>query len=128
VSCFDVVAKVAPNKNEFANRGAAVLTGATNGIGIPTTESLLLAGFDRVFVTARNENAANALVAGFKAKGLGDDVLAKLTVVSMDLKDLTTVKAAAERIDRESGEAGVSVLINNAGIMAEPYGHTAQGF
>jgi len=123
LSCFDVVAKVAPKNNEFADRGAAVVTGATSGIGIPTTESLLLAGFDKVFVTARNEKAADALVTDLKAK-YGDVLVAKLTVVSCDLTDLASVKTAALQIDRESGADGVSVLINNAGIMAVPYGAT----
>lgn len=125
-SCYDIVAKTAPNHNEFAHRGAAVVTGATSGIGIPTVESCLLAGFDRVYATARSEKAATALVDAMKAK-LGDEIASKLTIVSCDLMDLATVKKAAEQIERESGADGVSVAILNAGIMAVPYRATAQG-
>jgi len=57
----------------------------------------------------------------------GADTAQKLVVVSMDLTDLASVKAAGERIERESGADGVSVLINNAGIMGVPYRATAQG-
>jgi WW domain-containing oxidoreductase len=126
VSCFDVVSRVAPQKNEFGGRGAAVVTGATSGIGIPTVESMLLAGFDRVFVTARNEALATTLVKDIETKH-GADLSKKLVVVSMDLGDLKTVKAGAERIDRESGDDGVSVLLCNAGIMAVPFRPTVDG-
>ena len=125
-SCFDVVSKYAPQKSEYSGRGAAVVTGSTSGIGIPTVESMLLAGFDRVYVTARNAAAAQALLDEMKTK-YGADTAQKLVVVSMDLTDLASVKAAGERIERESGPDGVSVLINNAGIMAVPYRATAQG-
>jgi NAD(P)-dependent dehydrogenase (short-subunit alcohol dehydrogenase family) len=126
VSCFDVVSQVAPKKTEFSGRGAAVVTGATSGIGIPTVESMLLAGYDRVFVTARNEALATALVKDLETKH-GAELSQKVVVVSMDLGDLKTVKAGAERIDRESGNAGVSVLLCNAGIMAVPYRPTVDG-
>jgi NAD(P)-dependent dehydrogenase (short-subunit alcohol dehydrogenase family) len=126
VSAFDVVGRVAPQKNEFSSRGAAVVTGSTSGIGIPTVESMLLAGFDRVFVTARNDAAAAALIKDLETK-YGADLAKKVVVVSMDLGDLKTVKAGAERIERESGPAGVSVVLCNAGIMGVPYRATVDG-
>jgi NAD(P)-dependent dehydrogenase (short-subunit alcohol dehydrogenase family) len=126
VSAFDIVNRVAPQKNEFSKRGAAVVTGSTAGIGVPTVESMLLAGFDRVFVTARNDAAAAALVKNVETK-YGADLAKKLVVVNMDLGDLKTVKAGAERIERESGPEGVSVLMCNAGIMAVPFRATVDG-
>jgi NAD(P)-dependent dehydrogenase (short-subunit alcohol dehydrogenase family) len=41
----------------------------------------------------------------------------------MDLGSLTSVRTAAKKLD-----ATLDVLINNAGIMAVPYGKTADGF
>jgi NAD(P)-dependent dehydrogenase (short-subunit alcohol dehydrogenase family) len=127
VSCVDVVQQVAPKGDEYARRGAAVVTGSTNGIGVPTVESMLSAGFDRVFATARSEAAAKALSDDLNAKLGADKIADRLVIVNMDLTDLKSVRAAADRIDRESGERGVSVLINNAGVMNTPYGATKDG-
>lgn len=127
ISSVDVVAKNAPKHDEFAGRGAAVVTGSTTGIGVPTTEAMLEAGFDRVFACARDANKAAQLQADIKAK-FGDAALGRLTIVECDLSDLNTVRSAAEKIDRESGKAGVAVLLNNAGIMATPFAPTKQEF
>jgi NAD(P)-dependent dehydrogenase (short-subunit alcohol dehydrogenase family) len=126
ISCFDVVQRDAPTQREFAGRGAAVVTGSTSGLGIPTTESMLMAGFDRVFATARNDAAADSLVAGVKAK-LGDEVAARLTIVKLDMANLSSVQRAARLIDEASGADGVSVLVNNAGINTGDNSPTADG-
>lgn len=127
VSCYDIIAQVAPKGNEYAGRGAAVVTGSTSGIGVPTTECALLAGFDRVFALARSDAAAATLTKDLLEK-LGADKVQRLTIVSADLADLASIRAAAERIDREAGERGVSVLLANAGTMNHPYAATKDGF
>lgn len=126
ISSFDIVQKHAPTQREFANRGAAVVTGSTSGLGIPTTEAMLLAGFDRVFATARNDTAADNLVADIKAKH-GDELAARLTIVKLDMSNLSSVQRAARQIDAESGLNGVSVLVNNAGINTGDNSPTADG-
>lgn len=127
VSSETVVRDLAPKGTEFCGRGAAVVTGSTSGLGVPTTEAMLAAGFDRVFATARSEALGAALVAQLKDK-LGDAVVARLTVVPLDLANLSSVVAAAARIDAESGADGVSVLVNNAGINTGNTAPTADGF
>ena len=126
VSCYDVVEQTAPKGNEFAGRGAAVVSGATSGIGVPTTECALAAGFAPVFALARSDAAAAALTSELLGK-VGADRVKSLIVVSADLGDLASVRAAAQRIDREAGEKGVSLLVCNAGVMNSAFSATKDG-
>lgn len=126
LSATDIVSRDAPKHTEFAGRGAAVVTGSTSGIGINTTEALLGAGFDRVFATFRSKAAADELRAAIVAKH-GEETAKRLAFCKLDLTDVDSCVEAAAQIDNESGEKGVSVLINNAGIMMCPFGRTVQG-
>jgi NAD(P)-dependent dehydrogenase (short-subunit alcohol dehydrogenase family) len=110
-----VVSREAPTGTEFSGRGAAVVTGATSGLGIPTTVAMLRSGFDLVFATARSAALATALRDEITAT-LGAAHAARLRIVMLDFTDLRSVRAAAAQIDRDAGPAGVAVLCNNAGI------------
>ncbi|SEP69884.1 SDR family NAD(P)-dependent oxidoreductase [Microlunatus flavus] len=79
------------------------ITGATDGIGLATTERLLAAGH-RVLVHARSEERGAAVVDRLE----GDAVL-----VTGDLASLAEVEGLATQV-REQGP--LDVLVNNAGV------------
>jgi NAD(P)-dependent dehydrogenase (short-subunit alcohol dehydrogenase family) len=121
----DVVDVCCARRN-FSHRGAAVITGATNGIGVASLEALVLAGFDRVFHLARNVRKANAELDRLRLR-LGHDLVdARVSVICCALDDLASVRDAAIAVDAQSGPLGVSVLLCNAGIMMVPYAGTRQ--
>lgn len=80
-----------------------LITGASSGIGRKLTEMLLARG-DRVAATQRRTDALDDLKAQY-----GDNLL----VDSLDLTDLTRVRAV---VDRAFGELGrIDVVVSNAG-------------
>ncbi|HVM21453.1 MAG TPA: SDR family NAD(P)-dependent oxidoreductase, partial [Egibacteraceae bacterium] len=98
-----------------------VITGGNSGIGLEAARALAAAGAEVVIAGRNPEKVAAAVeeVAGFVPG-------ARLATVTVDLADLTAVAAAADelhdRFDR------IDVLINNAGVMAVPLRHSADGF
>ncbi len=99
----------------------AVVTGANGGLGLETARALAAAGA-HVVMAARNQD---------KAAAAHDDIVAtvpdaSLEVVPLDLASLASVEEAAGRIldthDR------VDLLVNNAGLMAQPERRTEDGF
>ncbi|MEV4621405.1 SDR family NAD(P)-dependent oxidoreductase [Asanoa sp. NPDC049573] len=84
----------------------AVVTGGYSGVGLATTRALSDAGA-RVVVPARRPDAARSALAG----------IARAEVDEMDLGDLDSIRAFAERFRHPS----LDILIANAGIMACPY-------
>ena len=90
-----------------------VITGATSGIGRAAAIELSRAGA-RVVLAVRNTQR-------------GEQVAAELAnpaeVMHLDLTDLTTVRAFANRWD-----GAIDILIDNAGVMAVPLGRTTDGF
>jgi NADP-dependent 3-hydroxy acid dehydrogenase YdfG len=83
----------------------AVITGASSGIGEATARALAANGHP-VALLARRADRIEAL-----AGELGDRAIA----IEADVTDRDSIVAAAERIERELGRAGV--LVNNAGVM-----------
>ena len=83
------------------------ITGATDGIGLATTERLLAAGH-RVLVHARSEERGRAVVDRLARDGGGDAVL-----VTGDLSSLAEVEALATQV---RGQGPLDVLVNNAGV------------
>jgi NAD(P)-dependent dehydrogenase (short-subunit alcohol dehydrogenase family) len=93
-----------------------VLTGASSGIGLETARALGSAGADLVLGVrdlARGEAAAQAIAA---------DVTGGLKVERLELADLASVLAFADRV---SGP--VDVLLANAGVSKTPGKHLANG-
>ncbi len=100
---------------------AAVVTGATTGLGAETARTFASAGA-RVVICGRSMEKCEASAAAI----LESVPEADLDVESFDLADLTTVRAGAERI--LARYEALHLLINNAGVMFTPEGRTAQGF
>jgi NAD(P)-dependent dehydrogenase (short-subunit alcohol dehydrogenase family) len=99
----------------------AVVTGANSGLGLATAEALAAAGAE-VVMACRNTAKAEAGAAAIRKRRPE----AALVVEPLDLADLTSVRAFAERFGAE--RQGLDLLINNAGVMAPPRRQTADGF
>ena len=99
----------------------AVVTGANVGLGCATARELARAGATVVLAcrnTAKGDEAAGEI------RGALPD--AQLAVRELDLADLRSVRAFAERFLAEHGR--LELLIDNAGVMAPPRRTTVDGF
>jgi NAD(P)-dependent dehydrogenase (short-subunit alcohol dehydrogenase family) len=98
-----------------------LITGANSGLGLRSAEALAAKGA-RVLMACRNEakgaDACDQVAAG--ATGPAPEV------VALDLADLSSVRACAEKVAASVDR--LDVLMNNAGVMAVPLGRTADGF
>ena len=104
-----------------------VVTGANSGIGRAATRVLAARGATVVMACRsvdRGETAAEEIATEIDREGTSTP--GTLDVRECDLADLDSVRAFADGV-REDYDA-LDVLANNAGVMAVPYGETAQGF
>ena len=99
----------------------AVVTGANSGLGLVAARDLARAGAE-VVLACRNAEKGEASIESIRAEVPG----ASVSLEALDLADLASVRAFAERFaaERES----LDILVNNAGVMAPPQGKTADGF
>ncbi len=100
-----------------------LVTGVSAGLGVETARSLVAHGA-QVVGAARDLNKAKAAT-----EQLRDDAGANggsFELVELDLANLKSVRACADRF-LAKGEP-FDVVIANAGVMATPFGHTADGF
>ena len=99
----------------------ALVTGANSGLGLATAQALALRGA-QVLMACRGADKAQAAIAAIRT-AVPD---ARLQPLSLDLSDLSSVRAAADEVRRAHPK--LDLLINNAGVMATPYGKTRDGF
>jgi NAD(P)-dependent dehydrogenase (short-subunit alcohol dehydrogenase family) len=98
-----------------------LITGANSGLGLRSAEALASAGA-HVLLGCRNQEKGAKALAEVRAVASGPDP----ELVALDLADLGSVRAAAERVN--GSVAGLDVLMNNAGVMAIPEARTPDGF
>jgi len=91
------------------NKGTALITGASTGIGAVYADRLARRGYDLI-VVARNQDKLNAL-----ANKLTTETGRSIEVVAADLTKKSE-RAQVEKILRE--DASITMLVNNAGIGA----------
>src|SRR6201986_1035274 len=94
-------------EKDMANRGTALITGASTGIGAIYADRLAHRGYDLIIV-ARNQERLNTL-----ANKLTTETGRSIEVVAADLTKSADV-AKIEKILRE--DASITMLVNNAGI------------
>lgn len=100
----------------------AVVTGANSGLGLGTATRLAAAGAD-VIMAIRNRAKGETAVEEIRAEVPN----AKLTIKSLDLASLASVKALSDELNAEGRP--IDLLINNAGVMQPPERETtAEGF
>ncbi|BEP67440.1 MULTISPECIES: SDR family NAD(P)-dependent oxidoreductase [unclassified Variovorax] len=91
------------------NKGTALITGASSGIGAVYADRLARRGFDLILV-ARNRERLAAL-----ATKLSDETGRKVEVLPADLSDRKDI-ASVEAVLRTRGD--ITLLVNNAGFGA----------
>ena len=105
-------------------RGKRILvTGVSAGLGVETARSLVAHGA-RVVGAARD--LAKAKTATIEVQKDAATNGSSFELVELDLASLKSVRACADALVRK-GEP-FDVVIANAGVMATPFGHTADGF
>ncbi|WNM34994.1 oxidoreductase [Streptomyces sp. Li-HN-5-11] len=97
----------------------AVVTGANSGLGYVTARELARRGA-QVVLACRSERRGAAAADRIVAEVPG----ARAECARLDLGDLASVREFAETLPYER----LDLLVNNAGVMALPYGTTADGF
>jgi NAD(P)-dependent dehydrogenase (short-subunit alcohol dehydrogenase family) len=100
-----------------------LVTGVSAGLGVETARSLAAHGA-QVVGAARDLKKAEAATAQMRKDAAANG--GSLKLVELDLANLKSVRACADRL-LAKGEA-FDVVIGNAGVMATPFGHTADGF
>ena len=100
-----------------------LVTGVSAGLGVETARSLAAHGA-QVVGAARDLNKAKA--ATEQVRKAAADNCGRFELVELDLANLKSVRACADQL-LAKGEP-FDVVIANAGVMATPFGHTADGF
>lgn len=97
-----------------------LVTGGYSGLGQETARALAAKGA-QVIVSGRD---------GTKLSAAADEIAevtgGKVDTLVCDLASLESIRAAGE--EARGRFTRIDVLINNAGVMAAPFGHTANGF
>jgi NAD(P)-dependent dehydrogenase (short-subunit alcohol dehydrogenase family) len=99
----------------------AVVTGANSGVGYETARALAVRGASVILACRSGEKGRAAVT-----RILQEHPQAKAEWMPLDLSDLAEVRRFAGEFAGRYGR--LDILINNAGIMAVPFGRTADGF
>jgi len=100
-----------------------LVTGVSAGLGVETARSLAAHGA-QVVGAARDLNKAKAATEQVRKDAATNG--GSFELIELDLANLKSVRACADRL-LAKGEP-FDVVIANAGVMATPFGHTADGF
>lgn len=100
----------------------AVVTGANSGIGYAAARELARRGAS-VVLACRSAARGRAAEVALRGEVPGADV----EFMALDLADLASVGEFAAAYGRRRNGT-LDLLVNNAGVMALPYGRTADGF
>ncbi|MBP1207243.1 retinol dehydrogenase-13 [Duganella sp. 1411] len=98
-----------------------VVTGANSGIGLVTTQQLARQGAT-VVMGVRRVKEGQRVAAEIRR----ETASAQLFVYPLELADLASVRAFAAEVNRNHPK--LQGLVNNAGVMKTPFGHTKDGF
>src|ERR1700750_2299595 len=100
-----------------------LVTGVSAGIGVETARALAAHGAE-VVGAARDLAKAEAATAQVREDAVAG--AGSFELVALDLARLASVRACAEGLLKKGDP--FDVIIANAGVMATPFGHTADGF
>ena len=105
-------------------KGKRVLvTGVSAGLGVETARALAAHGAE-VVGTARDLDKARGATTEVRNEAAANG--GSLEVVELDLADLKSVRDGADRLLADG--RSFDLIIANAGVMATPFGKTADGF
>lgn len=97
------------------------ITGANSGLGQETARAMASRGA-HVIMAGRDQDKLDEAVAAIQA----GHPKAQLDTITVDLGSLENIRAATSRARQRFQK--IDLLINNAGVMATPFLHTADGF
>src|ERR1700732_3739238 len=100
-----------------------LVTGVSAGIGVETARALAAHGA-HVVGAARDLEKAEAATAQVRKDAAANG--GSFELVALDLASLKSVRACADELLAQC--ESFDVVIANAGVMATPFGHTADGF
>jgi NAD(P)-dependent dehydrogenase (short-subunit alcohol dehydrogenase family) len=100
-----------------------LVTGVSAGIGVETARALAAHGAQ---VVGAARDLAKAETATARVRKDAEANNGSFELIELDLANLTSVRACADGLVAK-GEP-FDVVIANAGVMATPFGHTADGF
>ncbi len=103
------------------DRKTVFITGGNSGLGQETGRAMASKGA-HVVLAGRDQNKLDEAVQAIKA----DQSNANVETIIGDLGSLDSVRACAAEANRRFDK--IDLLINNAGIMATPFGKTSDGF
>ncbi|KAJ8123120.1 hypothetical protein O1611_g9671 [Lasiodiplodia mahajangana] len=107
---------------EWSGRIVFITGCSPGGLGAEVARAIRLTGAD-IFIAVRDINKGRQVALEL----LSDGRPGKVEVIRLDLSSLESVLTASREFLRRSGNK-VNVLINNAGVMACPFGETRDGF
>jgi NAD(P)-dependent dehydrogenase (short-subunit alcohol dehydrogenase family) len=99
-----------------------LVTGVSAGLGVETARALMAHGAT-IVGTARNLAKAETATAQARAGAANGG---KLELVELDLASLASVRASADAL--VAAGRPLDLIISNAGVMATPFGLTADGY
>jgi len=124
VKVFDATSTTEDVLSGINLQGKRILvTGVSAGLGVETARALAAHGAD-VVGTARDLAKAKAATAQAQKDAAANN--GSLDLIELDLASLKRVRACADAL-LAAGNF-FDVIITNAGVMATPFGHTADGF
>src|SRR6202047_3473730 len=100
-----------------------LVTGVSAGLGVETARSLAAHGA-QVVGAARDLNKAKAATEQVRKDAAANG--GSFELIELDLANLKSARACADRLLAKAEL--LDVVIANAGVMATPFGHTADGF
>ena len=103
------------------NGKLALVTGGSGGLGAETARALASKGA-RIVITARDVAKGEEVAREIQASTGNDSV----EVEELELGSLASIRAFADRFLARRDP--VQILVNNAGVMACPFGKTTDGF
>lgn len=103
-------------------RGLTVfITGANSGLGQETARAMAAKGA-HIIMAGRDQAKLDEAAAAIRIEVTD----AQLDTITVDLTSLESIRAATSRARQRFDK--IDLLINNAGVMATPFLHTADGF
>jgi NAD(P)-dependent dehydrogenase (short-subunit alcohol dehydrogenase family) len=100
-----------------------LVTGVSAGLGIETARALAAHGA-QVVGTARDLEKGAAATEQIRVDAWNND--GKFELIELDLANLKSVRSSADKLLQK--DEPFDLIIANAGVMATPFGHTADGF
>lgn len=100
-----------------------LVTGVSAGLGVETARALAARGANVVGAARDLDKATRAIAEARRDAASGGG---SIDLISLDLANLTSVRACADKL-QDKGQP-FDVIIANAGVMATPFGKTADGF